>query len=231
MKHLLFHNIGWKLFSLAIAIALWVTFAGSPGMVMSVAAPVAYQNMPSDLEISSGMPEKVYLEVQGTSPRLRSLDTSAISVILNLDQVRRPGVQTFTIDRSDTNLPPGLRLVRAMPGQLQMQFERRRYADVPVSIRFAGPPPAGYTVEWAAAVPDKLKIVGPASRVESVRYAETDPVDLTNVIGQAEFRIHAFVGDPQVRLVSSPEVTVKVRLAKAAVQEGAQPGGKTTVRN
>jgi hypothetical protein len=231
MRRLLFHNIGWKLFSLAIAIALWVTFAGSPGMVMSIAAPVAYQNMPLDLEISSGLPEKVYLEVQGASPRLRSMDTSAISVILDLGQVQRPGVQTFTIDRSDTNLPPGLRLLRAMPGQLQLRFERREYADVPVSIRFAGPPPPGYSVAWQAAVPARLKIVGPASRVESVRYAETDPIDLSNVVGKAEFRVHAFIGDPQVRLVSSPEVTVKVSLAKAAVQEGAQPGGKTTVRH
>jgi hypothetical protein len=227
----LFHNLGWKLFSLAIAIALWVTFAGSPGMVMSITAPIAYENLPSGLEISSGLPEKVYLEVQGSSPRLRSLDASATSVVLNFADVRQPGVQTFTIGRADTNLPPGLTLVRAIPGQLQLHFEQRRYADVPVVIRFAGAPPSGYSIRWQAAVPDKLRIVGPASRVERVKFVQTDPIDLSNVVGKAEFRVHVFVEDPQVRLVSSPEVTVKVDLMRAVVQEGAQPGGTATVRD
>jgi hypothetical protein len=80
-------------------------------------------------------------------------------------------------------------------------------------------------------VPEKLRIVGPASRVERVKYAETDPIDLSNVVGKAEFRVHVFIGDPQVRLVSSPEVTVKVNLGRAVVQEGAKPGGTATVRD
>jgi YbbR domain-containing protein len=226
-----FHNLHWKLLSLVIAAVLWVVFIGSPELVTSVSVPIQYQNMPQGLEMGADTPERVYLEVEGPSARLDAFEASQSAVILNLANVRVPGEFTFTIDQSEVDLPAGLRLVRAVPAQVRLHFERRISAEVSVHVRFSNPPPEGYQVSRMEVRPQTLTIVGPESRVKQIASVETDPIDLSHVVGTAQFRVHTFLADPQVRFQSSPEVEIVVSLVKS-VSGGAPPdGGETAIRN
>jgi hypothetical protein len=231
MIRALLDNIGWKLLALAIAIALWVGFVGSPELLTSVSAPVEYKNTPSELEMSSDAPERIYLEVQGPSARLRSYDASRTAVLIDLSGVHRPGEYTFTLDSNNIDLPAGLKLVRAVPGQVRLRFERRVSAEVPVRVRFSAPPPEGYRIARETVLPKRLQIIGPESRVRQIGYVETDPIDLSHVIGEAQFRVHTFIPDPQVRFVSTPEVDVQINLEKTAQGGAASDEGEATVRN
>jgi hypothetical protein len=210
---LLFEHFGWKVFSLAVAVALWYTFVGTPELATSVSAPIEYQNLPTDLEMVSNVPERVHLDVLGTSSRLDSL--SGVAVVLNLVGVRAPGERTFTLDERNVRLPFGVKLIRAIPGQLRIEFEPRVTREVPVRLRFSNPPPAGYHVRRQELVPPKLRIVGPQSRVNAVEFAETDRIDLSQKLSEAGLRVNAFVRDPQVRFESPPVVLVKVIIEKA----------------
>jgi YbbR domain-containing protein len=79
--------------------------------------------------------------------------------------------------------------------------------------------PDGYRVGSTVIEPDKLWIRGPEERVNNISQVLTDPVDLTGVVSQKEFRTRVNVGDPLVRL-EAPEVTVKVTLERAAPGRG-----------
>jgi hypothetical protein len=220
----LFQNLRWKLLAVAIALMLWAAFISSPALVTFVSAPLQYQNMPQDLEMGGEAPERVYLEVRGPSSRLRSFDSSRMAVVLNLSGVQRPGEYTFTVEQNHVDLPVGLTLVRAAPGQVRLRFERSTAADVPVRVRFSSPPPAGFRVAHQEVRPQVLTIVGPESRVQQVRYVETDPIDLSHSMGKVQFHVHTFVADPQVRFKSPPVVDVVVSLEKTA-------DGQATVRH
>ncbi len=227
----LFHNFLWKLFSLALAIVLWVAFVGRPELDTSVSALVQYQNMPADLEMSSDTLERVYLEVRGAAAGLRSFDPTRIAVVINLASVQRPGEYTFTVERSHIDLPFGLKLVRATPSQLRLRFERRVSLDVPVRIRVSGSLPSGFRVGSEKAFPTTLKIVGPESRVRQVGFVDTDPIDLSHITGPEPFHVHAFVPDPQVRFVTPPDVRVEIDIEKVA--QGGVPSneGQTAIRD
>jgi YbbR domain-containing protein len=215
MIRALVSNLGWKLLSLALAVLLWLTFASAPEVATSLAVPVEFQHIPAELEIVSNLPERVQLQVQGAAGKLDALDLSAISVVLNLSDVRSPGQRTFTLDSHNVRLPLGVRLIRAVPGQLRVEFERRASAEVPVRVRFSGPPPHGYHVRRFEVHPAKLTVLGPESRVRQVEYAETDPVELEPKAGEQEHRVNAFVREPQVRFATPPLVRVKVLLEAA----------------
>lgn len=203
-------NFGWRVFALIVAIILWATFVGSPEVTTSVSAPVEYRNMPQNLEVSSETPERVHLEVQGPSARLNSFDLSSITVAFDLSGVSRPGDQTLTIEPANVDLQPGLTLVRAIPAQIRLRFERRIDADVPVRARLLGSPHTGYRVVRQEVNPPTLHIIGPESHVRDVEYAETDPIDISNVVGTESFQVQTFVRNQYVRLVSSPAVRVTV---------------------
>jgi YbbR domain-containing protein len=207
-------NAGWKLFSLMVALLLWLTYARDPEVGTFVSVPVEYRGMPEDLEISSDLVGSVSIDLRGPSAKIENFNAAKSAVVLDFSDIHKPGERTFQIDERNTNLPTGMRLVRAIPAQIRMQFERRTRQDVPVQVRFSGITPKGYQVARYEASPKELTIVGPASHVKKIEYAVTDPIDLAAVVGESEFRVNAFVGDPHVRFEKPAKISVKVSMEK-----------------
>ncbi len=230
MKRKLAEKIVWQLVALVAAFALWLVFMGSPEVVTSIAAPIEYQNMPSEFETTAELPRIVSLEIRGPAARLHDADLTSRRVVLNLQSVQGPGERTFTIDRRNIDLPLGLTVVRAIPAQVRLNFERSVSANVPVRVRIAAPPPDGYRVATQQSLPRMLRIVGPESRVRQVGAVDADPIDLSRTVGKSRFQVHAFVADPQVRFVSSPIVEISISLEKT-VPGGTASSGSATVRN
>lgn len=226
----LLQKVGWPLVALAAALALWITFVASPELVSSVQAHLAYENMPAGLEPASELPVRVQLEIRGPSARLRSVAGSNTTVVIDLADVRQAGEHTITIDRHSVDLPSGVSLVRTVPEQIRIRFDRRIQAQIPVKPRFLNQPPDGYRIVAQQVRPPTLLVAGAESRVGRLAAVETDQIDLANLAGKEQFRVHAYLDDPQLRLVSPPEVQVSVATEKAPPGVPL-PDVKTTVRH
>ena len=213
LKNLFRRHLGWKLLSLALATGIWVLVSSEPELAAFVTVPVQYKHLSEDLEISSNFIESVSLELRGPSGDLRDFSAQPSAVVLDMAGVH-PGERTFLVSQSNVDLPRGVRLIRAVPAQLHLEFERRSSRAVPVKARFSKNPPPGYIVSGYEATPDSLVIVGPERRVAATREVLTDPVDLSLVTGDAAFRVNAFVPDPHVRFQSDPRVHLKVSISK-----------------
>jgi YbbR domain-containing protein len=209
------HNFGWKLLSLAMAVILWVLVASEPELSTFTSVQLEYKNLPDDLEISSEPVPTVSLELRGSSGVLSALTDRGTrpAVILDMSNVFI-GERTFTVDSGSVKLPHGVRLVRAQPSQVRFNFERRMTRRVPVVVQFDGDGADGYIVADKQVEPATLTVVGPASHVARVTAANTDPVDVSGVVGTSQFRSNAYVNDPYVRFQSSPRVTVTVTMRK-----------------
>jgi YbbR domain-containing protein len=229
MTRKLAEKVGWPLAALAAAFALWVTFVGSPEIVGSISVPVHYENMPAKLEPATELPQHVLVDIQGPSARLGGFSGAHTAAVVDLAGIETAGERTITIDPKSIDMPVGVRVVRVQPAQVRLRFERCVEAEVPVSVRFSAPP-GGYRVASALVHPPTLTITGAESRVRQVRAVETDPLDLSRVVGQRQFRVPAFLEDEQVRFVSTPLVQVSVTLEKA-IQGGKASDGKAAVRN
>lgn len=207
-------NFWWKLTSLAIAIVLWYALIDEPELTTTISVPVQYNKTQTDMEISSEVPHSVLLEVRGPASRLGAIPASAPAVVLDLSGQREPAEKTFTIVQRDVKLPGGVMLVRAIPSQLRLKLERRIGREVPVQVRFSGPPPIGYRIASVAADPERLLITGPESHAQRVQFVETDPILLSDVVGEASFQVQVYVPDSQVSLDEPAPVTVRVTVEK-----------------
>lgn len=211
-------NLQWKALALLISLGLWYAVVGEPELVTSQSVPVFYKNLPRDLEIGSEVPDRVHLEIRGPAGKLRPNELADTAVLVDLSPVQTAGERTFTVTEGSINLPMGVMLLRAVPSQLRLRFERMQSKEVPVQVRSGSPPPAGYEVVEEKLTPTKVRILGPESRVQQVETAQTDPIDLHSIVGKAEFRVHAYVADPQVRFEGSPMVKVNVTVEKKQAQ-------------
>jgi YbbR domain-containing protein len=215
-------NLWWKLASVVIATILWFLIVGDPEMTMTITVPVEYRKARPDLEISSDVPQRVQLEIRGPSGKLSGLQPNHAPVVLDLGPVHEPGEHTFTITADNVQLPRGIVLSRAIPSQLRLNLERKITREVPVQVRFAGPPIEGYRISSVGVFPDHVTVVGPESHVSRVAFVETDPVKLGDAVGVTSARALCYIADPLVSLGDTKPVTVRVDVEKVVAT--ASPG-------
>jgi len=214
MIGLLTRNLGWKLLSLALAVLLWLVIVRSPELAREIPVPVLYQGMPEDLIVNSDIEQNVRLQIRGPSGQLTPESLTDAMVILDLENVEEPGSRTYMIRSSNVSLPRGVVLLRAVPSQIRIRFERRGTRSLPVRPRFSLTPPEGYEVGKVVVVPDTLSVIGPEANLSSLGFVETDPIDLSKVVGTQEFQVTSHVSDPQVAFDGSPVVTVSVTVRR-----------------
>jgi YbbR domain-containing protein len=207
-------NLLWKLFALVAAFGVWMNVASEPELATIVSVPVEYNHFPKDLEISSNIVESIDVEAWGPAGQLRSLHDSRMAAIVDLASVKAPGERTFTLTAAELKLPRGIELIRTIPAQLRFQFERRVTRAIAVKVDFSGKPPAGVSVEQVDIVPPVLTVAGPESHVRNAKPLVADPFDMTDVTGDTERTLAVFVGEPEVRILDAPQVTVKIRVRK-----------------
>jgi len=212
MMQILTRNLGWKLASLLIAFALWIVIAREPELATSLSIPIEFKNIPDDLDIGSNVPDRIHVEVRGPSGRLSRDNLSDLAVVLDLTGAH-VGERTYTIHPSNTNLPVGVEFYRAVPSQITLRFDRVMTQEVPV-VPVYSKTPDGYRVRAYQLKPARVRIRGPEERVKAIASVGTDPVDLTGVVSQKEFRTAVNLGDAQVRLEIPIIVTLKVTLEK-----------------
>lgn len=222
MRQMLTENLGMKALSVALAAGLWVAVVGEQELNSSVSVPVEYKNFPKGLEVSSEMVSRVSLLVQAPPEKLSAGNLADAALVVDLSAVNRPGELTFNLDRESMRLPRGVTLERVIPSQLRMRFEQRTARDVPVRIRYATPPMPGYRILKQEVLPENLRVVGPQSRVEQLQGVETDPIDLSGVMGETEMKVNTFVDDGQVRIEGTSIVRVRIvmeRIAQPALEQ------------
>lgn len=222
MRRFFTQHLWLKLFSLASAATLWFLISGSRELTTAITVPVQYRNIPTHLEIGPNLVEQVRLIVRGPSPLLSRISDSPPPVVLDLNQVRREGVTTFSIRRTDVDLPAGVVLERAIPSQIQIRTERREVKEVTVIPVFENVPD-GFRVESWTAAPPRLLLSGPKSRLDSIDSVRTDPIDLKEHPGGEEVTTTAFAGDSHAHFLVSPLVKVRYTLGPARQAEQNHP--------
>ncbi len=211
-------NFIWKILSLLMALMLWIAVVDEPELTTNVTAPVEFRNLAAGLDLGSDVPDRVVLQLRGPRSRLPYATGPRSAVVLDLKGHTRPGERTFTVEELNLNLPNGIDLVRAVPSQIRVVLERRLRKEVPVTLRFASPPPNGFRVRWSLLVPERITIVGPERRVSLIESIETDALDFgqfrVSPEKEAEVMLNAFVADPLVSLASPSQIRARVQLEK-----------------
>jgi YbbR domain-containing protein len=220
-----FHNLGLKLISLALAVGVWLAVARDPVAEVAVDVAIEFRDIPQNLEISSESIPKAQIRLRGPERVIRRLQPADVYAEIELNGLK-PGERTFDLTAQQIHEPPELEVVQVVPSQFHLSFDTRLTRQVPVQPRVAGTFAPGYGIERVVVDPPIITISGPKRHVEAVTSAITDPIDVSGAISQIAVRRHAYVSDPLIQVASPDPVQVTVIMQKVPITGGGTPPAK-----
>ena len=116
-------NLGLKLLSLGLAVALWAAFGGNAVTEAVFQVPLEFHNVPASLEVFHAQ-DTAQLRVRGPGLALWQARGSDFALRVDLSSVTGPGERTFPLVPENVEVPASLEVVQLVPSEVKLTFER-----------------------------------------------------------------------------------------------------------
>uniref|UniRef100_A0A7C3ZAA3 YbbR family protein n=1 Tax=Desulfobacca acetoxidans TaxID=60893 RepID=A0A7C3ZAA3_9BACT len=208
-------NRSLKILSLFLAVALWLAVGGEERTETNLNIHLELHNLPPDLMVTSEIPSYIQVRVSGPRGLIRSLTQSRLTHSLDLTGIK-PGKQSFPLGVGSFNFPRGVQVIRVQPNPLVLTFTPTVTRTLPVQPVFLGRPPEGYEVKSVKTRPAKVRVKGPESELEDLKFLPTVPLDLTHLTSSTTLSttlnfqdLHISMAN-QVPILADVEITPKI---------------------
>ena len=173
-------NRSLKLLSLFLAVALWLAVGGEERTETTLNIPLELLNIPHNLMVTSEVPSHIQVRVSGPRGLIRAVTQDRHSVSLDLSDVKA-GRQSFSLGVGSFHFRRGVHITRIQPNPVVLTLTLTITRTLPVQLAFLGRPPEGYEVKSVRTRPSKVKVKGPESELDELKFLPTVPVNLTNL--------------------------------------------------
>ncbi len=167
-----------KLLALVITLALWLAVTGQNTPV-TLRVPGVQLNFlrHEGLEISNELPSTIEVVLTGSPAKLDRIGPRDLVATVDISD-QKPGQRTVRLssDRVQMDLPEGVVLQGFHPATLPIRLEPRVETSLDVEVKFEGTIPEGYELAGFTATPAKVRLRGPADRVNALRKAATETI-------------------------------------------------------
>ena len=184
------------LLSLAIAFGIWIYVV----TVISPNSDNTYRNVSVTLQGEAILEDRglmittqqipgVDLRLEGNRSELQKLNSSNISVTVDVSKIAEPGEHTLTVSPNNIRFPGdvsdnAITVASRNPDKIVLEVRQRATKNIPVSILYNGTVPEGFIADKENSVLDyrEITVSGPADVVANIATARVE-LDLTDKSG------------------------------------------------
>lgn len=182
LREIFVEDLGLKLLALAITLVLWYAVTGqrTPTTRHLLGVHLNF-DLPQDMEISNDPRMEVEITLAGNKYDLERIDATRLVASVDVRDFK-PGERTvqLTPERVTLGLPEGIRVESIEPNTMPLRLEQRIEREVEVEVRREGNVPEGYELREIKIVPAKVRVRGPASRVNALQKLPTETITLAD---------------------------------------------------
>ena len=214
LRRIFLEDVGLKLLALAIAVVLWLSVTGQNKPVTQRISGVQLNFLRQEgLEISNDPAGSVEVTVKGSPNLLDQMKLRDLEVTVDIsNQKAGERVVRLSPETVRMELPPGVTILSFRPSTISIRLEPTIELAVDVDVKYEGKVSEGYEVASITANPAKVKVRGPADRVNLLQKAITETVRLD---GRKESftipRVAINISDPKIETLD-PNVEVRVEI-------------------
>ncbi len=162
--------------ALALAALLWMVVVGEQKVEIVVEVPLILP-VPPRLMVVNTPPDTLQVRLRGPKGLINSLPTREIRAAEPAAALAE-GENTVPVTEDMVQVPRGIQVVDVSPRRIRVVLEPVVDREVEVQPRVEGSLPDGLAVRRVTAIPDRVRIVGPASEVRRIMRVQTYPVSL-----------------------------------------------------
>ena len=216
LRKLFLEDWGLKLLALAITVVLWLGVTGqNKPVTMRVSGVQLNFLQPYGLEISNEPPGTVDVILTGSKDKLDRIGPRDLIANVDLsDQKAGERVIKLTLDRVKLDLQEDVKIQGFHPATVPIRLEPVVEVPVEVEVKFEGKLPEGYEVASVSVNPAKIRLRGPADRINALRKVITETVWLE---GRRESfsisHVEINIPDPKIDILD-PAVDIHVDVAE-----------------
>ena len=206
-KNFLTKNIGLKLASFILAIALWffVILSGRSGIFIDI--PIMYINVPQEFEVVD-FPKTVSVNIEGQERLLKNLKQNEINAVINLSDAKA-GKFFYTLTHENIKRPKTLEVTSIDPQTISFTIEKLLKKTVSVQPAVVGVPQHGFVIIEIKVVPEEIVIEGPRNIISKIYNVKTEPIDITGLKNNVQFKAKINMTNSTMRV---PEQKVDVNI-------------------
>jgi YbbR domain-containing protein len=216
LRKMFLEDWGLKLLALVITLALWLAVTGQNKPVTLRVSGVQLNFLRHEgLEISNELPSTIEVVLTGSPGKLDRVGPRDLVATVDISD-QKPGERIVRLsrDRVQMDLPEGVTLQGFHPATLPIRLEPRVEAQLEVEVKFEGTLPEGFALGSVTASPARVRVRGPADRVNALHKAMTETVWLD---GKKEAfnlsNVAINIPDPRVDVLD-PTVDIRVEVVE-----------------
>jgi len=211
-RNLFLKNWSLKLFSLLLAVILWLTLIPEEKMFSekSLNIPLELHNIPPEMELVEKPPATIDVKIRAPKSLISEITSANVHAVLNLEKATLEQ-EDYPINRSMISIPSGAEVKDYHPSQVSLKLERTREIMLGVEADIIGELKEGLKIENVGVFPPQVLIKGPESKVKDDYKVRTNPIDISTLTESTELEADLILPNPDLRLASS-ETKVKVRI-------------------
>ena len=175
----LLKNIDIKLFSLFLAIILWIYVASGENPIIEnyIDVPLEIKNLKDDLVIKE-IPENISVGIKGPKDVLTNLSFDKINGTIDLSKTNDSGIYTIKVE---IVAPQRVEIIRVIPSEVKAEVERIITKTVEVTYSLIGVPEKGYSLAGAPQLSYlNVSVTGAQSKLDSIKQIIC-PIDISGI--------------------------------------------------
>lgn len=190
LRGLFIDNLGLKVTSLVIAMAIFWLVRGSEEAQRSVFVDVVAVTPPDSAErmLTSDLPAKVRLTLRGSRSLLNTLRADSIPPV-QVD-LSNNSSDLYYFESEAFELPGGMEVLQVAPPTIPLTWADRGRRSVPVAAQLTGQPEAGLMIVSTSVSPESLMLRGPAPQLSGFDQVLSSAINLATLpVGRHERRV------------------------------------------
>jgi YbbR domain-containing protein len=207
-KYKLLDNLGLKLLSLLIAIAIWLFVVVEKQPEVGFIVPVSFSNIPKSMALIKGGRQDIEIRVKGPQSLLSNLTSRQLEVNIDLSRAR-VGETTFFLSPDNISIPRGLRVVRLLPSQVKATLEPIVERLIPIEPVVLGVPAEGYELTGVKVFPETIRIRGAKSKVEEITSARTTSLSISGLDKSITEPVKLMPLGEHITLTENPQIELR----------------------
>ncbi len=232
LKGLFLKNWGLKLFSLLIALILWITLIPPEKMFQEKNLTISLEthNLPQNMELVKKPPAAIDVTIRAPYRYMDQITSSNVVAELNLQNASL-FQEDYTLNESMISMPTGVRatVVKITPNTVNLKLERSIEIMLEVVPDTIGDPIEGLKIEKIDVNPTQVLIRGAESKIKKDYKVRTSPIDISTLMQTTELEADLILPSPDLSFATS---LTKVKVTIFIIEEnpGKTPGQKKSRR-